>query len=159
MKIYQGEYKSWLAPDFLYHGTSTAYKNSIIRKGLLPDRKKKNSILSQDGVYMTTRIAFAYHTACNIAAKTKSDPLVIMIPTKKISPDSLSFDINLCLHGCSTSMLYSHSIKDFHLIKNFSKIKPELFIYDIPDDINKVVWDLDHENINQNVDLYLKSLK
>lgn len=159
MRLSKGEYNSWLIPDFLYHGTATAYKNSILKKGLIHNRIKKNSILSKEGVYMTTRRAFAYHTACNIAEKTKSKPLIIMIPVKKLNPDYLSFDINLCLPGCSASMVYSETIKDFYLINDFSKIKPELFIYDIPDDINKVVWDLDYQYLCENVDLYLKSFK
>lgn len=158
MKIYKGEYNSWLMPDFLYHGTATIYKNSILRNGLLPDRKKKNSILSQHGVYMTTRRAFAYSTACNIAAKTKSQPLIIIIPVDKLNPDYLSFDINLALPGCSCAMAYSKKVTDFHLINNFSKINTELFSYDIPDDINKVVWDLDYQYLNENVEKYLKSL-
>lgn len=55
-------------------------------------------------------------------------------------------------------MAYSQTIKDFHLINNFSQINTELFIYDIPDDINKVVWDLDYQYLNENVEQYLKSL-
>lgn len=85
-------------PEILYHGTSTAYLDSKLRKGLLPSSSSCNGVcLTKDrdeAVYWASEMAdwdSSYGHPCK--------PIVIAVPVSRLDPRNLKCDFNSVSFG------------------------------------------------------------
>lgn len=81
-------------PDVAYHGTSTRYLDSILRKGLRPSEADSNyakqGIHHPDLIFFSTRIGEAMHHAQHTALEKGGEPIILAFKVKdkdQVIPD------------------------------------------------------------------------
>ena len=144
----EGKFSNWVLPNFLYHGTSESYLNSIIEEGLSIKSEQKNSALSSPAIYLTTSIEMAKHFAEVVSNRKKSNPIILEINSDELNPDLIGFDLNMSLRNCSQFITYQEKINNFKIIKDLKDIKESKMIFDEPKDLSiPMVWNINEQRI------------
>jgi hypothetical protein len=130
-------------PNIMFHGTSTAFLQSILKNGMVPRPKSKSwdvdpdvSMISQskvslEGSYWTSNLRIAISSAWRTAKKFKGDQLIIIAQIQQqqahADEDSVTFVINDAFSNSFGGRVYQER----------PDLVAELY-YDHPDRIQKI---------------------